>query len=178
MTELTRKSITELLQLEILARETGFTVIVDVDEEENPEYYVTFSSDPNSFSKVFNRIAEAATSMVNFTEYHGLLKKSRPTLADFLDVLHESVELSTANELKDAVKLIIEVQDMDSGMRDCIRAAFLNGPLDDGDVPSKSGRDALLENDYISKVVVKGEEGFNALTYKGARAYRLIKAGA
>lgn len=106
------------------------------------------------------------------------LSKPKPSLENFLSVLHESVELSSYSELKDAVKLIIEVQAMDSGMRDCIRATFLNGPLDDGDVPSKSGRDTLLTSGYISKVVVKGEEGFNALTYKGARAYRLIKAGA
>lgn len=106
------------------------------------------------------------------------MNKSNITLADLLDVIHESVELSSANELKRAVKLIIEVQAMDSGMRDCIRAAYLNGPIDDGDVPSKSGRDALLDSGYISKVVVKGEQGFNACTYKGSSAYKLIVAGA
>lgn len=100
------------------------------------------------------------------------------SIATLLDVLHESVELSSANELKDAIKLIIEVQAMNSGMRDCIRASFLNGPLDDGDVPSKVGRNELLTSGYMSKIVVNGEEGYNALTYKGARAYRLIKAGA
>lgn len=103
---------------------------------------------------------------------------AKVTLADLLDVIHESVDLSSADELKRAVKLIIEVQAMDSGMRDCIRAAYLNGPIDDGDVPSKSGRDALLDSGYISKVVVKGEQGFNACTYKGSSAYKLIVAGA
>lgn len=106
------------------------------------------------------------------------LSKPKATLAELLDVLHESVELSSANELKEAVKLIIEVQAMNSGMRDCIRAAYLNGPLEDGDVPSKSGRDSLLTSGYISKVVVKGEQGFNACTYKGSSAYKLIVAGA
>lgn len=106
------------------------------------------------------------------------MNKSNITLADLLEVIHESVDLSSADELKRAVKIIIEVQAMDSGMRDCIRAAYLSGPIDDGDVPSKSGRDALLDSGYISKVVVKGEQGFNACTYKGSSAYKLIVAGA
>lgn len=316
---------TELFQLEKLAKKYGFTVIVDADEEENPEYYVTFINSPSSFSKVFGRVADVQTSMLNFLVssgslqpdadeeelcslslldivaiyssakhryevqknvggtcilYNGtrnnfpshadarnflvslvtkhlaedktemitnsvmedkaesyvlnemqetakdlhaagvmdketmeklqepaqdtkeawwngaraalglpfdtprsvvsasFLSKSKTTLADLLNVIHESVELSSANELKEAVKLIVEVQAMNSGMRDCIRAAYLNGPIDDGDVPSKSGRDALLTSGYISKVVVRGEQGFNACTYKGASAYKLIEAGA
>lgn len=51
-------------------------------------------------------------------------------------------------------------------------------PLFDGDVPSKSGRNSLLEKGYIAKVVVKGEDGFNACTHKGMWAHRLLEAGA
>lgn len=134
----------------------------------------------------FNRVAlDAAKDKDSLEFYTNIMQqkelkmnKLTPTLADLLDAIHESIELSSANELKDAIKLIIEVQAMDSGMRDCIRAAYLNGPIDDGDVPSKSGRDALLDYGYISKVVVKGEQGFNACTYKGSSAYKLIVAGA
>lgn len=100
------------------------------------------------------------------------------TLKELLDVLHEDEKLSTDGELAWACKLICRVQTMASGERDTIRAAFTAGPLYDGDVPSKSGRDALLEDGMIAKVVVKGEEGFNACTYRGAAAYRLLLAGA
>ena len=100
------------------------------------------------------------------------------TLKQLLDALHESAELSSAEELQRACGLIIEVQAMDGAERDCIRASYRNGPLFDGDVPSKSGRDRLLDKGYMAKVVVKGEDGYNACTHKGAWAHRLIEAGA
>jgi len=100
------------------------------------------------------------------------------TLKQLLDAIHESTDLSSAEELKSSCELIIEVQAMDGAERDCIRAAYKRGPLFDGDVPSKSGRNSLLEKGYMAKVVVNGEDGYNACTYKGAWAYRLIEAGA
>lgn len=100
------------------------------------------------------------------------------TLKQLLDAIHESVELSSAEELKRACELIIEVQGFDGGERDCICAAYKNGPLFDGDVPSKSGRNSLLEKGYMAKVVVKGDDGYNACTHKGAWAQRLLEAGA
>lgn len=99
-------------------------------------------------------------------------------LKELLDVLHESTELSSEKELKSACELIIDVQAMGSDERDCIRCSYHQGPLFDGDVPSKSGRDRLLEKGYMAKVVVNGEDGYNACTHKGAWAYRLLEAGA
>ena len=100
------------------------------------------------------------------------------TLKQLLDSIHESAELSSANELKTACELIIEVQAMNGAERDCIRAGYKHGPLFDGDVPSKSWRDRLLDKGYMAKVVVKAEDGYNACTHKGALAYRLLEAGA
>ena len=99
-------------------------------------------------------------------------------LKSLLDTLHESLYTSTADEIKKACSLIIDVQGMDSDARDCIRASYRSGPLEDGDVPSKIARDKLVDSGYMAKVVVKGEDGYNACTYKGARAYRLLEAGA
>lgn len=82
--------------------------------------------------------------------------------------------LMTPGEIVGAVKTILEVEDMDSGMRDCIRACYRRGPLDDGDIPSKESRDKLVELGYLAKVVVRGSEGKNACTGLGAAAYRLI----
>lgn len=50
---------------------------------------------------------------------------------------------------------------------DSLLALIKNGPCWDGDVPSKSGRDELIERGYAVRVVVKGEDGFTAATYKG-----------
>lgn len=45
------------------------------------------------------------------------------------------------------------------------------GPLDDGDVPSKQERDELVKHGYACRISVKGEQGYNAATYKGNIAY-------
>jgi len=99
-----------------------------------------------------------------------------PTLKKLLETLHESTKLSSAEEIKSACELIIEVQDMNNAERDCIVASYEVGPLFDGDVPSKTGRDKLIEMGYMAKVVVNGGDGFNACTHKGAWAYRILKA--
>jgi hypothetical protein len=100
------------------------------------------------------------------------------TLKELLNAVHEDENTSSDGDLSWAIKLICSVQEMDSGERDTIRAAFRIGPLDDGDVPSKVSRDALLAKGMIAKVVVRGQYGFNACTYRGAFAYRLLEAGA
>lgn len=46
------------------------------------------------------------------------------------------------------------------------------GPLWDGDVPSKGGRDGLIERGYAVRVIVKGEDGWQAATYAGRDAYK------
>lgn len=92
-----------------------------------------------------------------------------------LDVIHVGVEFDSDKKISDGVKFINRVQEMSAAESDVIIGCFESGPLYDGDVPSKTGRDSLLTDGFISKVVIKGEEGYNACTYKGARAYRLLK---
>jgi hypothetical protein len=99
-------------------------------------------------------------------------------LSKLFEALHVSLELSTLEEVVRACKLIMEVECMGSASRDVLQATYTHGPLFDGDLPSKLGRDKLVELGYVVRVVVKGEEGLNACTYTGADAYRLIKAGA
>ena len=99
-------------------------------------------------------------------------------LRKMFEVLDECTQLSTAGEIKSACELIMEVQDLDSVECATLKALFKEGPLWDGDVPSKQGRDRLLAKGFAFRVVNKGETGFNACTYKGADAYRLLIAGA
>jgi hypothetical protein len=101
--------------------------------------------------------------------------KTLPTLVELLDVLHESIALSTDAEIKEACELIIRAQSASSGEYEVLKAAFKYGPLHDGDVPSKTSRDSLRNDNCIAMVVSSGEEGYNACTYKGAKLYRLMK---
>jgi len=63
---------------------------------------------------------------------------------------------------------------LDEGWKDTLIALIENGPLFDGDLPSKTGRDTLIDNEFAVRVVVKGEDGFNAATHKGAELYKQL----
>lgn len=93
-----------------------------------------------------------------------------------LESIHESPDTSSPEEIAKAVCLIIRAEEMKGNESDVIIGAFKNGPLHDGDVPSKSGRDSLVSDGFIAKVVVKGDDGFNALTYSGLMIYRILMA--
>jgi len=99
-------------------------------------------------------------------------------LKELFDVLHEDITTSSPEEIKEACDLIIRTQAMDCGERDTLRNIFLNGPLVDSDMSSRVGRDALITDGFVTKVVLCGSDGYNACTYKGAAAYRLLKAEA
>lgn len=96
-------------------------------------------------------------------------------IKELLNVIHIGLDFDSNDSISDGVKFISKIQELKDNEKDVLIAIFEYGPLYDGDVPSKSGRDILLCDGFASKVVVKGEEGFNACTYNGARAYRLIK---
>lgn len=55
---------------------------------------------------------------------------------------------------------------------DTLVALVERGPLGDGDVPSKTGRNVLCEMGLACRIVVNGEDGYQAATYAGAAAYR------
>ena len=55
--------------------------------------------------------------------------------------------------------------------KDTLIALVERGPLWDGDMPSKQGRDSLLQRGLAAKVIVKGEDGWQAATYAGRDAY-------
>lgn len=75
-------------------------------------------------------------------------------------------ELSTPSEREQNIELIDDA--LMTNNIDTLRALFRRGPLEDGDLPSKTERDWLLQGGYCAKVVVNGVDGFNACTYKGA----------
>lgn len=66
---------------------------------------------------------------------------------------------------------------MTGAEKDTLIALVESGPLWDGDVPSKAGRDALIAQNLAVRVVVKGEDGWQAATYAGRDAYRALFPG-
>lgn len=99
------------------------------------------------------------------------------TLKEMLEILNESVELSTANELRQALQLIQKVQEMGIAERQTLKSIWAEGPLHDGLVLSKDARDRLIQWGFVARVVVKGVQGHNACTNVGHSAYLLINSG-
>lgn len=60
--------------------------------------------------------------------------------------------------------------------RDTLREAYLHGPLFDGMVPNHTACASLIEKGLIAKVIVKGQDDYNACTYKGALVFRCVCA--
>lgn len=80
--------------------------------------------------------------------------------------------LMTEDELEWQDALHDVAQRMPADARETLRALLTNGPLSDGDVPSKQGRDWLLEASCASKIIVGGQDGYQAATYKGRDVFR------
>lgn len=78
-------------------------------------------------------------------------------------------------EMAHQLRMMILAEDARNNALDTLISLFEQGPLFDGDVPSKTERDWLLDNDLAAKIVVKGEDGFQALTYKGREIHSLVQ---
>lgn len=79
--------------------------------------------------------------------------------------------ISETNEFKFFVSRQ-QPSDLSCDAVDTLVALVEHGPLWDGDVPSKSGRDKLITAGLAIRVVVKGEDGYTAATYQGRDAYK------
>lgn len=55
---------------------------------------------------------------------------------------------------------------------DTLVALVERGPLWDGDVPSKAGRDDLILSGFAVRIVMAGADGYTAATYAGRDAYK------
>lgn len=91
-----------------------------------------------------------------------------------LESIHEGIELSSPEELHKAVKIICEAEELSGAAKDVLNCLYKHGPCEDGDVPSKTGRDELLHAEFASKVIVKGNDGYQALNYRGRDAHHVI----
>lgn len=62
-------------------------------------------------------------------------------------------------------------QHIDGATIDTLRALIEVGPVWDGDLPSKAGRNTLVELGLAAKCVCKGRQGFQVATYRGWSVY-------
>jgi len=72
-----------------------------------------------------------------------------------------------------------EIEKLSDGWKDTLIALVERGPLFDGDVPSKSSRDSLMEHDFATRVVASNGESYwsNAATEKGVALYKQVVLG-
>jgi hypothetical protein len=92
------------------------------------------------------------------------------------EALHISPDLSTSDEIAEICQLILLAQDLSCVAASTLVACFSDGPLSDGDIPSKAGRDELVRLGLVSAVIVKGHEGYNACTQKGYWVNQVLSA--
>ena len=76
--------------------------------------------------------------------------------------------------ITEAIDTILLAKQTVKHAADTLDAIIKRGPLFDGDLPSKSQRDWLLEKGLVSKAVVKGEQGFQVANYLGWDVARVI----
>jgi hypothetical protein len=119
---------------------------------------------------------ERALKLQASTSSSSSRQKTNVSTEALLELLHIPLDLSSKKEIIAGIELIDETYALSSAARSTLTAMCECGPLDDGDVPSKAGRDELLEVAMAAKVVVKGVEGYNAATQKGCWALKLVEA--
>lgn len=62
---------------------------------------------------------------------------------------------------------------LDGASLDTLHALIKVGPIWDGDLPSKAGRNRLIELGLAAKCVVKGQQGFQVATYRGWHVFHV-----
>lgn len=98
------------------------------------------------------------------------------TIEEIAKDIGYTFSLMTTSEIEYFKEVATVAMNLTSAEECTLNACYSNGPLEDGDVPSKSARDSLLDKGFVSKVIVKGEDGYNACTYKGRLALSVAKS--
>jgi hypothetical protein len=86
---------------------------------------------------------------------------------------YSNLSLITDAELRTVVNTILAAESMNAAERDTLRCLYNNGPVWDGDLPSKTGRDELVKKGFAVRVIVKRGPGYNACTPLGAEALQI-----
>ena len=126
-------------------------------------WFLPFSRINDLQQRSLDRIVAKAKQSHFTNVVHRLNGKDVTEEADWIKHM-DLVNIPSLDTVKDATLSGAEIDDL-IALVEC-------GPLEDGDVPSKSGRDSLIEKGLAVRVVVKGQDGYTAATYAGARVYK------
>lgn len=97
------------------------------------------------------------------------------TLADVVEKM--DYDLTDDDERQAAESLLTLCQQVvKHNLRGGLKQLINLGPLHDGDVASKTDRDALVSLGLAAKIIAGGEQGFQAATYTGWTVMTLIDA--
>lgn len=98
------------------------------------------------------------------------------------DVLNKALEamagvasLNTQKENEYYAELLEKATKLSDAAYDTLMALYKSGPLSDGDVPSKVGRNELLELGLANKAVVRGEDGYQVCSYSGRDVVKALR---
>jgi len=97
-------------------------------------------------------------------------------IAAIFEALYFTPEHEDSDDITYHLDLIMLAQKAQKHAYDTLTALYKRGPLEDGYVPSKSERDWLLEKGLAAKIIIKGEDGNQALTYLGRDVLKVIDA--
>lgn len=86
---------------------------------------------------------------------------------------YERIDLLDASERDELIQMI-DFAKANKRLHEALYQLHAHGPVWDGDVISKSDRDALLAILACAKVVVRGQDGFNACTYFGRALLKIF----
>lgn len=103
------------------------------------------------------KMADALVAQVS--QLDGQISERKATVASLLSELGESAMTDSADS----------VAVLDAGALDTLRALAEVGALEDGDVPSKAGRDTLFDLGYIDR-----DDGANMINPKGRKALAML----
>lgn len=109
----------------------------------------------------------AALEYKIISEYRQWLPAEYPADLPNIDLM-TSGEIERAAEVRHMASSMLQFREMYHGAVSCLEALMnAKGPLWDGDVPSKAGRDSLLDLRLASRVIYGGKDGYTAATYLG-----------
>lgn len=94
-------------------------------------------------------------------------------LYKLFEAINLTAELCTEGELREALAMINTAEGLSGAEADTLFALSQFSPLEDGDVPSKNGRDCLVAMGLAARIVVNGAHGYTACTYKGYSVAKL-----
>ena len=103
-----------------------------------------------------------------------LMTNPKFTDRELLAAMNIDISLSTESEYRQGMMTILETLQLTPGEKATLSAAYEEGPLEDGNVLSKTDRDSLVSLGMMVRIANKEKGSLNACTHKGHSAYLLI----